>query len=90
MCYVRFTAALDGGMLVSQMSRWRGGQQGKGGGGGTAKGIELRGGGIGSRPGSTYSLPGPQVCCAGRVVSVWSGEHVRTCVLYLVILVILL
>ena len=45
---------------------------------------------IGSRLGSTYPLPGSQVRCAGRVVSVWSGGYVRASASYMVNLVILL
>ena len=74
-----------------QMSQWRGGHSGKGGGARKAKALKH---GVGrsssSRPGSTYSLPGSQVRCAGRVVSVWSGGHVRASASYMVILVILL
>ena len=90
MCYVCSSVLFDDRMLVLQMSQWRGGHLGRGGkvpARATERGIVRS---AGSRLGSTYSVSGPQVRCAGRVVSVWSGEHVRACVSHMIILVILL
>ena len=59
MCYVCLSVAFDEGMLVSQMSRWREGHQGKGGEARPAEAIELGiGRSISSRLGSAHSIPG--------------------------------
>ena len=74
MCYVCSSVAFDEGTLVSQMSRWRGGHQGKGGGRRAAKRAELRGGSISSRLGSTYSVSrSTGVLCGQRCFSVEWG-----------------
>ena len=57
MCFVCSTVSFDEGMLVSQMSQWRGGHSGKGGEARKAKALKHGvGRSISSRPGSTYSL----------------------------------
>ena len=74
---------------MTQMSRWRGGHQGKGGGRRAAKRAELRGGSNSSRLGSSYSVSRfTGVLCGQGSFSVEWG-HVRACASYMVILVIL-
>ena len=60
--YVCRSVVVDGGMLVSQMSQLRGGQHGRGEGGGRAVVAVERGGGmsISSRPGNRRSSLGSE------------------------------
>ena len=72
------------------MSQWRG-NSGRGRGARQAEAMQHEVGiSTSSRPGSIYSLLRFTGACACRVVSVWSGGHVRASASYMVNLVILL